>query len=397
MTHSHSHSHDDHRYPRAPRPLRLLLAAVIVPLVLATAAGLLALWPDPSQTDLPDLGVARAHATVLDVHQCADQVAGCKAATVELTKGPGAPGRAETFLPFGAQAPVVEEGDRLILSYVPEGPPGERYSFQDFDRRQPLLVLLVLFVVAVLALSRWRGIGSLLSLGFSLLMLVTFTLPAIVGGAPALPVAIVTAATIMIITLYLSHGFNTRTSVAMVGTLLALVLIGVVGRLFTTFGNFTGLSDEGSQYISAVASQVDLTGLLLAGLVIGALGVLDDVTVTQASAVWELADADPTATRRSLFVRGMRIGRSHAASTVNTLALAYVGATLPLLLVFSVIDLPFGSAVSQELVAQEIVRGLVGGLGIIAAIPLTTAIAALAAGLKSPARGTTRTNWTESV
>jgi uncharacterized membrane protein len=119
----------------------------------------------------------------------------------------------------------------------------------------------------------------------------------------------------------------------------------------------------------------------LAGLVIGALGVLDDVTVTQTSAVWELADADPNASRASLFTRGMRIGRSHVASTVNTLVLAYIGATLPLLLVFSAIEVPFGVAVSQELVAQEVVRGLVGGLGIIAAVPITTAIAAVVAAM----------------
>jgi uncharacterized membrane protein len=146
--------------------------------------------------------------------------------------------------------------------------------------------------------------------------------------------------------------------------------------------------DEGSQYIATVASQVDLTGLLLAGLVIGALGVLDDVTVTQTWAVWELADADPEVTRTTLFRRAMRIGRSHVASTVNTLVLAYVGATLPLLLVFSALELPFGSAVSQEIVAQEVVRGLVGGLGIVAAVPVTTALAAVVAASMVRADGT---------
>ena len=158
------------------------------------------------------------------------------------------------------------------------------------------------------------------------------------------------------------------------------MVIGGLGWVFTEVGHFTGLVDEGSQYISGIAAQVDLRGLLLAGLVIGALGVLDDVTVTQTWAVWELADVDPDASARSLFVRAMRIGRSHAASTVNTLVLAYVGATLPLMLVFSALSLPFGIAVSQEVVAQEVVRGLVGGLGILAAVPVTTAIAALVAG-----------------
>jgi uncharacterized membrane protein len=153
----------------------------------------------------------------------------------------------------------------VVLSYAKDAPAGARYSFQDFDRTDPLL-LLALFVTGVLLLSRWRGIGAL--------------------------------------------RVSTRTSVAMVGTLLSLALIGVLGSVFSRLGRFTGLTDDGSQYISAVATQVDLRGLRLAGLVIGALGVLDDVTVTQVSAVWELADAS----RASLFTRGMRIGRSHVAS-----------------------------------------------------------------------------------
>jgi uncharacterized membrane protein len=399
VTHAHSHR-TDHDLGRTPRHVRLLLGAVIVPLIAATAFGLLSLWPSENgPTAPPGFAAQRAHATILDVHPCRDGVQGCLAATVDVTGGVGAPRRAEALLPFGEQAPTFRAGDEVLLAYVGQAPPGERYSFQDFDRSQPLLVLLLLFVAGVLLLSRWRGIGSLFSLGFSLLLLVVFTLPALMQGGPPLPVAVVTAATIMIVTLYLSHGFNTRTTVAMIGTLLALVVIGLLGSAFTRMGNFTGLTDEGSQFIAAIATQVDLSGLLLAGLVIGALGVLDDVTVTQASAVWELADADPDASRASLFARGMRIGRSHVASTVNTLALAYVGATLPLLLVFSAIELPFGSAVSQELVAQEVVRGLVGGLGIVAAVPITTAIAAVvAATLVShrAATGTPRTVATTS-
>ena len=380
MGSSHSHLAEDVDLGPSPRGVLAALVAVILPLVLATGVGLVVLWPDEDvEVVPPGYAAQRAHGTVLDVHRCEFEVRGCKAGTVELSSGPGAPGEVEALLPFGKQAPVVEAGDRIILSFVRQAPPDERYAFQDFDRSQPLLLLLVVFVVSVLLLSRWRGVGSLVSLGFTLLLLVTFTLPAIMQGGPPLAIAVVTAATVMVVTLYLSHGFSVRTSVAMVGTLVALVLIGVLGSLFTQLGQFTGMVDEGSQYIATVARQVDLTGLLLAGLVIGALGVLDDVTVTQTWAVWELADADPDATRATLFRRAMRIGRSHVASTVNTLVLAYVGATLPLLLVFSALALPFGSAVSQEIVAQEVVRGLVGGLGIVAAVPVTTAVAAVVA------------------
>jgi uncharacterized membrane protein len=361
--------------------VRIALAVVLVPLVAATVVGLVLLWPSSSEVrPPPGLAVERAHGTVVDVHPCRNAVPQCLAATVDLTSGAGAPGRAEAAMPFGAQAPVVEPGDRVVLSYFAEAPAGQQYQFVDFDRTQPLLLLLGVFVVGVLLLSRWRGIGSLVSLAFSLGLITVFALPALLDGSPPLAVAIVTASTIMILTLYLSHGFDMRTNVAMLGTLLALALTGAIGSAFTALGSFTGLKEEESQFLGAVAGQVDLSGLLLAGLVIGALGVLDDVTVTQASSVWELADAEPQASTAALFTRAMRIGRAHVASTVNTLVLAYVGATLPLLLVFSVIDIPFGVAVSQEPVAQEVVRGLVGGLGIIAAVPITTAIAAAVAG-----------------
>lgn len=366
-----------------PRHLQVIIGLLIGPLVLATVVGLAVLWPDGDlEIAGPGVDVRRGTAEVQDIGPCPrrQDVEGCRLARVELLSGPGAPGLAEALLPYGAAAPEVEAGDRIIVSFTEEAPEGEQYAFQDFDRGPPLLTLTILFAVAVLALSRWRGIGALASLAYSLVLIAVFTLPAIMEGSSPLAVAVVTAAAIMLVTLYLSHGFDIRSTVAMLGTLISLSVIGGIGWAFTGAGHFTGLVDEGSQYISGIAAQVDLRGLLLAGLVIGALGVLDDVTVTQTWAVWELADVDPDASTRTLFVRAMRIGRSHAASTVNTLVLAYVGATLPLMLVFSALELPFGIAVSQEIVAQEVVRGLVGGLGIIAAVPVTTGIAALVAG-----------------
>ncbi len=376
----HSHGHAPSLGP-APRPLRVLIALLVGPLVLATVVGLVLLWPDGDlQVTGPGVDVERATAEVQSIGTCQQDVDSCRLARVDLLSGPGAPGSAEAFMPYGPGAPEIVAGDRIVVSYAAQAPEGEQYAFQDFDRGRPLLLLTVLFAIGVLALSRWRGIGALASLAYSLVLIAMFTLPAIMEGSSPLAVAVVTAAAIMLVTLYLSHGFDVRSTVAMTGTLASLVVIGLLGWLFTRIGHFTGQVDEGSQYISGIAAQVDLRGLLLAGLVIGALGVLDDVTVTQTWAVWELADLDPDASARSLFVRAMRIGRSHAASTVNTLVLAYVGATLPLMLVFSALELPFGIAVSQEVVAQEVVRGLVGGLGILAAVPVTTAIAALIAG-----------------
>lgn len=377
---SHSHRAPAAQLGAGGSRLPWMLAGFIVPMVLATIAGLFLMWPS-GDVDFsgPGTELQRARASVVEVSECPLGVPGCLAAEVELSSGPGSPGIVTALLPYGERAPAVVPGDRVILSFTPDAPEGEQYAFQEFDRSRTLMWLGLLFAASVLVLSRWRGLGSLGSLAFSLWLLVTFTLPAVMEGSAALPVAVVTAATIMVVTLYLSHGFSVATSVAMIGTMAALVLIGVLGSLFTTLGHFTGLMDEGSQFISSTAGHVDVRGLLLAGLVIGALGVLDDVTVTQTWAVWELADAEPEASTRALFARAMRIGRSHVASTVNTLVLAYVGATLPLLLVFSALEVPFAVAISQELVAQEVVRGLVGGLGIVAAVPITTAVAAVVA------------------
>ncbi|MDN5856496.1 MAG: YibE/F family protein, partial [Actinomycetia bacterium] len=185
------------------------------------------------------------------------------------------------------------------------------------------------------------------------------------------------AALIMIIAIYASQGFSVRSSVAIVGTLGSLAVAGTIGALFTAAGHFTGFSDESTKFLVAIIGDVDVRGLLLAGLIIGALGVLDDVTVTQTAAVWEIAAADPVASRRQLFASAMRIGRSHVSATVNTLVLAYVGASLPLLMLLSATNASASAQIRYEGVAQEIVRGLAGGLGIIAAVPITTALAAL--------------------
>jgi uncharacterized membrane protein len=184
----------------------------------------------------------------------------------------------------------------------------------------------------------------------------------------------------MIVALYLGHGFNAMTSSALVGTLLALVLTGALGAVVTAASHFTGFSDESTQYLAALQGEINYEGLVLAALVIGSLGVLDDVTVTQAAAVWELKAADPTAPRRELFSAAMRIGRAHVAAAVNTLVLAYVSAMLPLLLFLTLISTSFNDALLSDGVAQEVARGLVGSLGIIAAVPITTLVAVLVAG-----------------
>ncbi|HET7533220.1 MAG TPA: YibE/F family protein [Nocardioidaceae bacterium] len=366
--------------------MQVALAAVLVPLTMATAAALVLLWPEgpaPRAKGYQDFD--RISAVITEVHPCPDSFAqdfggqvpeGCRSATAAVE---GEAEDIEAALPFGEGAPVLQAGDRVLLFEVPDAPPSQQWQFIDFDRSRAVYTLVAVFALAVLLLSRWRGLSSLVSLALSLALVIWFVLPNLLGGTSPLLVAVVAAAAIMIVALYLGHGFNAMTSVALVGTLLALVLTGVLGAAFTSAAHFTGFSDESTKFLAAIQGQVDYEGLVLAALVIGSLGVLDDVTVTQAAAVWELKAADPTASRRSIFAAAMRIGRAHVAAAVNTLVLAYVSAMLPLLLLLTITATSFNDALLSDGVAQEVARGLVGSLGIIAAVPITTLVAALVA------------------
>ena len=218
-------------------------------------------------------------------------------------------------------------------------------------------------------------------------MLVLFVVPAILSGRSPLAVAVVGAGVIMFAVLYLTHGLSARTSTAVLGTLVSLVVIGVLGAGFSAAARLTGLDDQTQALITSLGTGVDARGLLLAGMVIGALGVLDDVTVTQTSAVWELHAANPRLGTTGLFRAAMRIGRDHVASAVNTLVLAYAGASLPLLLVFRLSGRSVVDVTTSQDVAMEIVRTLVGSIGLVASVPVTTAVAALVASREEPSVG----------
>ena len=367
--------------PSAPA-VRRIVVAILLPLIFVTVAGMVVLWPGGEEPQIQ--GAQRADATILDIQECAslttdaDAEAACLEATVRIDSGPDAGVEVVVPVPVGEGAPVFAAGDAVIVGAAEGKPIESRYELIDLQRAWSLFALVLTFAVAVIALSRWRGLRALGSLALSVVILIVFVLPALLAGKPPLAVAVVGASAIMIGTLYLTHGFSARTSVALLGTLISLSLTGVLGLLFTSIGRFTGLAGESERFLATVGDSIDLRGLLLAGLVIGALGVLDDVTVTQTAAVWELADADPAASRRALFSAGLRIGREHVSAAVNTLVLAYAGASLSLLMLFAVSGQGVLDTVTTELVAQEVVRALVGGLGIIAAVPVTTLIAALA-------------------
>lgn len=255
---------------------------------------------------------------------------------------------------------------------------GTQYRFSDMQRRPVLAWVTLLFAAAVIALGRWKGLAALAGLGATILVVVWWLLPAILDGRSPVLVALVGAAAIAYLALYLAHGFSLMTTVALIGTLGALALTTLLASVTVAAANFTGLASEESTLLT-LFEGIDIRGLVLAGMVLGAAGALDDVTVTQASAVWQLRAADPALGWRGLFRRGLRIGQDHIGSTVNTLLLAYLGAALPLAILFILAEQSLGTVANSEVVAVEIARTLVGSIGLVAAVPLTTYMASLVA------------------
>jgi uncharacterized membrane protein len=269
----------------------------------------------------------------------------------------------------------LEPGDQVYLAETTGDDQSVALNYYDRDRRVLLWVVGIMFALAVVGLGRLRGLAALLGLILSVLVLLAFIVPAIIAGKDAVLVALVGGGAIALIALYLAQGYTPLTHVAALGAFSALALTAILSWLVVTLARFTGLASEESFYLLSLP-QIDLSGLLLAGVVLGAIGALDDITVTQASAVWELQEANPGLGHQGLFEAGLRIGRDHIASTVNTLLLAYAGAGLPVIILYSLSALPIGVVASGEVVAIEIIRTLVGSIGLVSAVPITTWLAA---------------------
>ncbi|MER5749461.1 YibE/F family protein [Streptomyces sp. NPDC002088] len=407
--HGHSHSHG----PAAPvsKHLRKVIAAILVPFAAAVVVGLVVLWPGGTPAhERTGVGFDRQtqQATVAEVesvsctsvnasggtptgdtstaeNSSAQQEANgtCKKATIRVDTGSDK-GRTFTEIVQPDQSRQLHQGEKVVVAYEPSAPKDLQYSVTDVNRRIPMTVLAGIFALAVVVVGRLRGVMALVALAISFLILNFFILPAILQGSNPLVVAVVGSSAIMLIALYLCHGLSARTSVAVLGTLISLILIGVLGSLFIGWASLTGNTDDNTGLIHGLYPSIDMSGLLLAGIIIGSLGVLDDVTVTQTSSIWELHEANPSMGWRGLYRAGIRIGRDHIASVVNTLVLAYAGAALPLLLLFSIAQSSVGTVANSELVAEEIVRTLVGSIGLVASVPVTTALAALVVAADRP-------------
>jgi uncharacterized membrane protein len=361
----------------------IILALVLITVVL--------LWPYFTQVDLPEanmssFGAGTVRARVTQIIEEGDidlggTVQRYQIARVELLEGEYRGIAME--MDYGkrqilSNAVYLQTGDTVLVT-VGARPDGVlTVYFVDFVRSNSLLVLTVIFVIVILAISRWKGFRSLLSLGFSLVVIIGYIIPHILAGEDPLKVSIIGSVILLGVTLYLTYGWNLKTHAAVVSMIFVLLITGTLAGLFVFFTRLSGSGDENALFlIQMLNTQINLRGLLLGGMIIGALGVLDDLVTTQASAVFELHHANESLGFRALFQSAMRIGQDHVAATVNTLVLAYAGAALPMLLMFSLGRSNYGFLVNFEFIAEEIVRTLVGSLGLVTAVPLTTAIAIL--------------------
>lgn len=366
------------RVPSLPSTFRWLVVA----LAIGTVAALAVLWPGDVAATFSEVVQPSDRATVLSIDDrpCGATIADrCRRVHVRLEDGE------RGVVQWGANGvdPPVSVGDRIRVAEAPPIPGYDdgriSYELVDFERGPQLRVLFLVFALLVVAFSRLRGALSLVGLGVSLAIILVFIVPAILDGKPPVAVAVVGSLAVMFATIYLAHGRGPKATAALLGTAASLLLTAALAAFFTSFTRLTGLGGEEAFALRLADPDVSLQGLLIAGMVIGALGVLDDVTVSQSSTVLALRAANPDLGFRELFQRAMHVGRDHVAATVNTLVLAYAGSSLPVLLIFASGALGAGEALSLELVSEQVVATLVGSIGLIAAVPSTTAVAALLA------------------
>lgn len=267
-------------------------------------------------------------------------------------------------------------GDKVVVSISVSPDNQVNAYFVDFVRTTPILWLTIIFAAAIIWISKWKGVRALLSMAFSLYVIIAYIIPHILIGEDPLRVSIIGSAVLLGVTLYLTYGWTLKTHSSVLSMILVLLLTGTLSAVFVYFTRLNGSGDENAMYLMQVmTNRISMRGLLLGGYIIGALGVLDDLVTTQASAVFELHHANPNFGFRDLYNSAMRIGQDHVAATVNTLVLAYAGASLPMLLLFTLARGDLTYLINFAFIAEEVVRTLVGSLGLIAAVPLTTVIA----------------------
>ncbi|MCS5480556.1 YibE/F family protein [Corynebacterium sp. YIM 101645] len=387
--------------PPATSPWRWALLGFLAVAVLTTLVGLWRLWPP---TEAPNVSEDFATTfnlnhtqvtgtvTLADAAACASPSTGtvfdgsplsppgqegiaCERSLVEITSGQNE-GRRTQLVHYGMPGePRLAEGDRIMLAETPT-PEGPVYSFSDYQRTVPLVTWGVVIALMIVVFAAWRGFRALIGLVITMVGIGVFLLPALLHGGSPLGLALVAGSAILIIVVPLVHGVNWKSASALGGTLIALGIAAGLAQVAIDTSHLRGLGSDDNLNILLYLPEVSIIGLLLCGFIIGALGVLNDVTIAQASTVTELADLDPEATPWRLFLGAMKVGRDHIASMVYTLVLSYTGASLPMLLLLSVAERPLSQTLTSDVVATELLRSGIGALALTMAVPLTTLIAA---------------------
>ena len=367
----------------ARRP-RLVLLGVLALVAVATVVGLVALWPDRAEVDrIADQvsfaapGVTFPVGTVVEAQPACTEPGrleeGCGNLVVRVD---GA--ETSVSVPPDVSESGLEQGDRVKLMRTPGGDSADAaYSYFGTVRTAPLVVLTLVFVGLVLLVARLRGLLALIGLAFSGLVIWRFMLPALLTGGSGLAVGLVGSAVIMFVVLYTTHGLSLRTSAALAGTLAGVLVTAGLGVVATSAARVTGVVDESGGILSTLTGGLDFQGLFACAIVVAGLGVLNDVTITQASSAWEIRAASPGMSRAGVFASGMRIGRDHIASTIYTIVFAYAGTALTLLMVLQLYGLPVAQLLTTEEITQELVRTLASSIGLVLAVPITTGIAVL--------------------
>lgn len=444
MSHAHGHGHAPELAPQQAKRVRVLLAAIVVPLVLVALVGLVAIYPSTntkmgSRAFLSQgSSLARLEVTSLDVTGCQGVFGGMQsgygttgsagssgadgasssgadgAGTSSGSNGSGGVGTdgagtnastsgatssADSSLlkdavcakvikgkGKGLVVPIhvptesrkfVSVGDQVNAMYTPAAiSAGTPFIFIDFERAQPVGILALVYLVVVVAVAGRKGVLSILGLAAALAVLVGVMIPALLAGTNPVVVVCVCALAMLILALYLAHGVSVRTTTALLGTVAGLVVTVFLAQLSAIYAHLNGASSEDAIALTTSVPGLNMSALLVCGMVLAGLGVLNDVTITQASAVWELHGANPTMGTWKLARVAMRIGRDHIASTVYTLAFAYAGSALPLIMVAALIDRSVWATILSGEIAEEVVRTLVSSIGLVLAIPATTLIAA---------------------
>lgn len=273
---------------------------------------------------------------------------------------------------------VYKEKDKLVIYHSKDMNNDDLFFISDFVRRDSLLVLFVLFAILAVFVGRIWGITSILGMAYSFLVIFKFILPQIIEGSNPVLTTIAGSVLIIPVTFYLSHGFNPKTHIALLGTFISLIITGVLAWIFVNYSKLTGFSTEEAGFLNYETQGImSMKGILLSGIIIGTLGILDDVTVSQSSVIFQLNEVNSKLNFKQLFSKAMKVGHDHVSSMINTLVLVYAGASMPLLLLFINNPRPFSQIINYEIIANEIVRTLVGSIGLISAVPITTYLAAL--------------------